>query len=65
MVAIIAGQPSRRAGFAIANGTLYCSSGIPGAILEGGRPGMNPPEMVEEFMGAGRYSLYAFSPDGL
>ena len=56
---------SRRAGFTIANGTLYCSSGIPGAILEGGRPGMNPPEMVEEFMGAGRYSLYAFSPDGL
>jgi len=55
---------SRRAGFTIANGTLYCSSGIPGAILDGGRPGMNPPEMVEKSLGAGRYSLYAFSLEG-
>ena len=55
---------SRRAGFTIANGTLFCSSGVPGATLEGGRPGMNSPNMVEKFMGAGRSSLFAFSPKG-
>ena len=55
---------SRRAGFSIADGTLYASSGIPGAVLDGGRPGMNPPEMVERFTKAGKYSLFAFSVDG-
>jgi outer membrane protein assembly factor BamB len=55
---------SRRAGFTVAEGTLYCSSGVAGGTLDGGRPGMNPPEMVSNFLSANRYSLYAFSPDG-
>ncbi|MEE8460848.1 MAG: PQQ-binding-like beta-propeller repeat protein [Acidobacteriota bacterium] len=55
---------SRRAGFTVAEGTLYCSSGVAGGTLDGGRPGMNSPEMVTKFLSANRYSLYAFSPDG-
>jgi glucose dehydrogenase len=55
---------SRRAGFTVADGVLYCSSGNPGAVLDGGRPGMNQPDLLERLAGTKQYSLFAFSPDG-
>ena len=55
---------SRRGGFAIASGALYCSNGIPGGQQLGGGPGWNPPELVEKSRKAGVYSVYCFTVDG-
>ena len=55
---------SRRGGFAIANGALYCSNGSPGALQLGGAAGINPPELVRAFRNLGTYSVYCFTIDG-
>ena len=55
---------ARRGGFAIANGALFCSNGIPGALQEGGGPGINPREIIERARRASAYSVYCFTVDG-
>ena len=55
---------ARRGGFAIANGALYFSNGIPGALQMGGGPSWNPREMVQKARNIGTYSVYCFTVDG-
>ena len=55
---------SRRGGIAIANGNVYCSCGIPGALQLGGAAGMNDPELVAIMRRAANYSVFCFSIDG-
>jgi glucose dehydrogenase len=55
---------ARYGGFAIANGAMYVSNGVPGATIEGGGPSWNPPEMVEKHRNAKAYSMYCFTVDG-
>ena len=55
---------ARRGGFAIANGALYFSNGIPGGLQMGGGPSWNPKEMVQKARTIGTYSVYCFTVDG-
>ena len=55
---------ARRGGFAISNGALYCSNGLPGGLRGGGGPGINPPDLAERHRNAGAYSVYCFTVNG-
>ena len=55
---------ARYGGFAVANGAMYCSNGVAGAVIEGGGPNWNPPEMIERHRNAKAYSMYCFTVDG-